>query len=558
MGGAFFIIFYWLINQKDDFMKNLLSIILSAVMMLSISTSVFAANGDIAGHIYSTDIRAYINDVEVESYNIGGKTAVVIEYILRENNHQYIYDDSTRTLKFFSLNPDYLVEENAQNKAKPGRVIGNIYETDIKTSVYDVVIPTYNIGGKTAVAIEDLGYDNAFSPIGGKFIWNEKERTISLEFLYDNFINLSPDRNIEIIANETMTEAEAAFEEVLHCGGMQEIYKFPEYVTDDADIEVIMPIKANGETIGYYFRKTLADNSFNAFAYWYPEKVEEAENDNYKPYPYTTREDTISHFLNYHSVGGPRERFDTDDYSFVYISVAGTSWTSYNLLQVFNDGTYIDYADEIATRNRSPQNLVVDRENEKVTFKHVDRYTREWFTDYEIDLKKGKIKAINNLETDIGTGTADGQPHISRQIESRGEQYEYMLVSGEDEKLVEGFYAHEYYYADMLPLKETFDFFNIKYSFENDVLSIDNNEARTFGFKKTDNKIDILGENPIDYLQVDMVLLNGEETQITFPYISGHFDNTNYGRAEAKPYVCNGKVYINASFITWLYDKDSV
>lgn len=84
--------------------------------MLMISTSVFAANGDIVGHIYSTDIRAYINGVEVESYNIGGKTAIVIEDIIKENSHEYIYDDSIRTLKFFSLNPHYLVEEKTQNK----------------------------------------------------------------------------------------------------------------------------------------------------------------------------------------------------------------------------------------------------------------------------------------------------------------------------------------------------------------------------------------------------------------------------------------------------------
>ena len=88
------------------------------------------------------------------------------------------------------------------------------------------------------------------------------------------------------------------------------------------------------------------------------------------------------------------ERFDTDDYSFVYISVAGTSWSSYSLLQAYDDGTYIDYRDIIAMRNRSPVNLLIDRENEKVTFKHVDRYTREWFTDYEIDLKSGTIKEI--------------------------------------------------------------------------------------------------------------------------------------------------------------------
>ena len=113
-----------------------------------------------------------------------------------------------------------------------------------------------------------------------------------------------------------MTEAEATFEETLHCGGCQQNFSFPDYVTDD--------------------------------------------------------------------------------YSFVYISVAGTSWTSYNLLQIYDDGTYIDYGDIINTRNRAPGNLVIDKENEKVTFKYVDRYTHEWFTNYEIDLKTGTIKPLEN------------------------------------------------------------------------------------------------------------------------------------------------------------------
>ena len=374
-------------------MKKVISIILSTVMMLTISASVFAANGDIVGHIYSTDIRAYINGVEVESYNIGGKTAVVIEDIIAENSHGYIYDDNSRTLKFFSLSPYYLIEKKTENKAKPGKIIGNIYETDIKTSIYDVTIPTYNIGGKTAVAIEDLGYDGAFSPIGGKFIWNEKDRTISLEFLYESGYNISEDKNINITVNENMTEAEATFEQMFHCGGNQQHFSFPDYVTDDANVEVVLPIKAEGEIIGYYFRRPSKENKFTAFTYYYPEKLEEAEKI-YTPAPYKTREEIIGHFTGVHSFGVPVERFDTDDYSFVYISVAGTSWTSYSLLQAYDDGTYIDYRDIIAMRNRSPVNLLIDRENEKVTFKHVDRYTREWFTDYEIDLKSGTIKEI--------------------------------------------------------------------------------------------------------------------------------------------------------------------
>lgn len=533
-------------------MKKILSVILSAISILTISTSVFAANGDIAGHIYSTDIRAYINGVEVESYNIGGKTVVVIEDIIRWNSYEYIYDDNTRTLKVFSLRPYCLVEGKVQSKTKPGKVIGNIYKTDIKTLVYDVVVPTYNIGGKTAVAIEDLGYDKKFSPIGGKYIWDAEERTISLEFLYGRWGSFSGDKDITISFNEDMTEANATFEEKFHCGGGREHFDFPEYVTDDTDIEVVLPINAQDEVIGYYFRRPSEANKFTAFTYYYPEKVKEAEK-NYIPEPKKTREEIISHFVTYHSVGH-RERFDTEDYSFMYISVAGTSWTSYYLVQAYDDGTYVDYSDEIHIPNRSPHNLVIDKENEKVTFKHVDRYHSEWFTNYEIDLRAGKIKEINNLNTDIGIGTADGQPPDDEQTTSRNEQYEYKLISGEDEKTVKGFFAHEYYYADMLPLAETFEFLNIKYLFENDVLTIDTSEARPFGVEKTENKAEVLEGNPINYLYVDKVLLNGKETKITYPYISGHFDMTNQGRAQAKPYVYNGKVYINSSFISWLYD----
>lgn len=385
-------------------MKKISVVFLILAIMFIMSVAATAANGDIAGHIYSTDIRAYINGVEVKSYNIGGKTAVVIEDILNENTHQYIYDDSSRTLKFFTLAPAFLVEEKAQGKAVSGRVTGNIYETDIRTSIYDVIVPAYNIGGKTAVAIEDLGYDKKLSPIGGRYIWNETDRTISLEFLYQNSgVSISRDKKIHISANEDMTEATATFEEVLHCGGGSEHFNFPEYVTDDADIEVIMPINAGEEIIGYYFRRPSQDDrlKFIAFSYYYPEKVQTAEK-NYTPDPHKTREEIISHFLMYHHVGGPKERFDTEDYSFVYLSTAGTSWTAYYLLQVYDDGTYFDYDDLIKKPNCSPHNLVIDEENEKVTFKYVDRYHYEWFTNYEIDLKNGLINEVesNNIAVD--------------------------------------------------------------------------------------------------------------------------------------------------------------
>lgn len=382
-------------------MKRILSSVLILSLIFATMVTTHAANGDIAGHIYSTDIRAYINGVEVESYNIGGKTAVVIEDLFGERTHLCTYNDDTRTLKFSGLAPSFLEESKGEKDSKPGKIIGNVYETDIKTSVYDVEIPSYNIGGKTAVAIEDLGCNGEFSAIGGKFIWDEVSRTISLEFLYPNTDGIPKDKKTIITANEDMTEAKVTFEEVLHCGGHEE-FSFPEYVTDDTDIETVMPIKTGDETIGYYFRRPSDTYKFTAFTYYYPDKVKEAEK-TFTPYPWKTRENIITHFLTNHSVGEPRERFDTDNYSFVYISVAGTSWTAYNLLQVYEDGTYIDYKEQIHMNNRSPQNLKVDKENQKVTFRHADRYHSEWYADYEIDLKEGTIKKLYNNEDHLSS-----------------------------------------------------------------------------------------------------------------------------------------------------------
>ncbi len=366
---------------------------ITAMFLLTLPLSVSAANGDIIGNIYSTDIRAYINDVEVQSYNIGGRTAVVIEDIIKESSHQYSYNNDYRALKFYSLNPNYLVEGKNESTKKSGTIVGKIYETDIKTSIYDVVLPTYNIGGKTAIAIEDLGYDGAFSPIGGKFIWNNESRTIRLDFLYSNSNVIPNDKVIKITADKDMTEANAVFEEVLHCGGGREHFNWPDHITDDSNIEVILPVKVQEKIIGYYFRRPSKDYKFTAFTYYYPDRVKEAVKV-YTPYQWKTKENIISHFITTHSGGGPREQFDNENYSFVWLSTAFVGGSANYLVQAYNDGEYKDYMDEIRNGNRKIEDFILDKENEKITFKYVDRKTPEWFTNYEIDLKNGSMKEI--------------------------------------------------------------------------------------------------------------------------------------------------------------------
>ena len=55
------------------------------------------------------------------------------------------------------------------------------------------------------------------------------------------------------------------------------------------------------------------------------------------PDPHKTRENIISHFVTRHSGGEPRERFDAENYSFIYLScytrpLVHSKWESQNHL----------------------------------------------------------------------------------------------------------------------------------------------------------------------------------------------------------------------------------
>ena len=145
-------------------MKNFKTIIKTGLcifaLMFVFSAAAYAANGDVAGDIYSTDILAVVNGFPMESYNIGTKTAVIAEDLSEKYygfRHEYV--DSDRTLYVWSwgrVSPDIFVT-NAVTRGRPGEIVGNFYETDIKVVFNGYEVAGYNIGGKMAVCIEDLG-----------------------------------------------------------------------------------------------------------------------------------------------------------------------------------------------------------------------------------------------------------------------------------------------------------------------------------------------------------------------------------------------------------------
>ena len=87
-------------------MKRTKTIMLLRAVLLcvcSVASSVFSKNGAATGKIYSTDIIAKIDGLNAPSYNIGGKTAIIIEELADKNSNltyavNMKYDDANRRL----------------------------------------------------------------------------------------------------------------------------------------------------------------------------------------------------------------------------------------------------------------------------------------------------------------------------------------------------------------------------------------------------------------------------------------------------------------------------
>lgn len=158
-------------------------------IMISIFLTAFAAPGDEIGKVYSTDILAYVNGKPIDSYNIGGKTVFIAED-LTYYGFFVTYDDQSRLLTIDSAG----YTGGGQNigeikRGKVGEITGKVYDTDIKVIFNGKEVKGYNLGGRTAICIEDLGtYDQSsknfaygFSDYVCNAVWNSEERTISLE-----------------------------------------------------------------------------------------------------------------------------------------------------------------------------------------------------------------------------------------------------------------------------------------------------------------------------------------------------------------------------------------
>lgn len=243
-------------------MKKMFMVLIIA-LMCAVPFGAEAAVGDVAGLIYSTDIMAYINDMPIESYNIGGRTCVIVEDFYQYRAFldsvsygiDWEYNDAERLLTAHSTGikgyGNVLID-----RGEVGRIAGKIYETDIKVMFNDKEVQGYNIGGRTAVCIEDLGTvyedgknrDYGYSDYMCRFTWDNDKREVKLyTYMSENeeFIEYIP-MKVRVDFNDNNISFD--FDQMNGWYGARVSHGFSDEFM--ADTYKIKPIYYNGDVVG--------------------------------------------------------------------------------------------------------------------------------------------------------------------------------------------------------------------------------------------------------------------------------------------------------------------
>ena len=165
----------------QKFFKKALCVAL-ATLCLPLGTSVFAARvGDKTGKVLSTDIVTYIDNIQVPSFNIAGRTAIVVENLNAMTLPFGVgFDEASRTLTitktdiFGTGGRGYFHFADAVSDKPVGTPVMDVLYTDIRTVLGDVALESFNIGGFTCIYADDLASQC------GIYEWDETARTVNV------------------------------------------------------------------------------------------------------------------------------------------------------------------------------------------------------------------------------------------------------------------------------------------------------------------------------------------------------------------------------------------
>jgi hypothetical protein len=137
-----------------------LSMIISMIPMTMIVPMMavpVAANaiGTKLGDVLHTDIRVFINNVEIAGYNINGSTYVIAED-LRPYGFNVAWNGANRTLSITQGRASGSAKSVPRNANRVGSVAFPYVHTDIRAFINSRAVTSYNIQGSTVVLIDDI------------------------------------------------------------------------------------------------------------------------------------------------------------------------------------------------------------------------------------------------------------------------------------------------------------------------------------------------------------------------------------------------------------------
>lgn len=136
-------------------MKKLKSVCLLSALALLCTAHVGAVK--IIGSVLTTDIKAYINDTEIPSYNVDGNMVIIVSD-LRSYGFNVVYDDSTRTsyVSYDGSGTWDPITPSAESSQSIGEKVMDVYESDISVCVNGNYVSGYNVDGNMAIRLSEL------------------------------------------------------------------------------------------------------------------------------------------------------------------------------------------------------------------------------------------------------------------------------------------------------------------------------------------------------------------------------------------------------------------
>lgn len=177
--------------KEEDEMIRKISILTAIIMLISIT-----AVAEEHHYIYKSNIRTYIDDQEITSYNIGGKTLVKAAD-MRLYGFEVEWDEENRTVAIRCLSlpkeqpslSDYEFEGMYKNS---NDILGETVTTDIDVYFGTHKITSYNTGGNMMICVEEMAEtiegeryfnENAkmgYSDLGFKMDYDDPQRRLDL------------------------------------------------------------------------------------------------------------------------------------------------------------------------------------------------------------------------------------------------------------------------------------------------------------------------------------------------------------------------------------------